>query len=369
MNSNKNPVIIAIEFKNEDELNEALQIAKHKFSEVNEDYRYCVLRERGKEALTCIEMKIPFIAYDAKEHEIIYSNVKEIPENSLLFLRKSTNRYPDKLGYKYVFDHDDEKRVEAWPNLLEQDCPFKKRTIDYMEHDSFARLLEEKSLLLPVFIKTADKGRNEHRTLHHIIDSNNINLFNAERNYSFDDYESKESKVTFKFGGEEYFNEYLGEMQRTHYSTHSLEGDFILSEVMDIEEDGLSDNGKIEYRCYVINNKLANLSRYVDYKHIDVPLDAKNFAKGFIEAYEGIISDSYVLDIAKTNKGYQIVEINPVPNSGRYLNNSPSQIFNMVIREFGNNTDIDLKKESRLIEKPIEIDNEDIFDLNRLSFD
>lgn len=350
------PVVIAIEFKDEHELQESLQIAKYRFKEENEDHRYCVNRERGKEALTCLENNIPFLAYSAKDHEILYSNVlvDTLPENTKLFIRKASNRYPDKIGFDYIFCKEDEDLLLAWPKFLEKDCPYTNRSIDYIDHYNFARKIKGNSILLPSFIKTADKGKNESHTLHHVIDKDNIGLFNAEKVNSLFDFENDASQVSFLFKGQKYFNEWIGEWDRGHDATHSLMGDFILSDVMNIENDGLSDNGKIEYRCYIVRDKLVNISRYVDYKHIEVPSEAKQFAKGFIDSYSNSIASVYVLDIAKTDKGYQIVEINPMPNSGRYLNNLPLPLFNMVMKEFANNKEVENNSKPYVILKPVE---------------
>lgn len=359
----KTPLVVAIEFKNEKEFMEALQIAKYQFSKENEDFRYCVLRERGKEALTCIESKIPFIAYDVKEHEPIFANVdvSSLPSDTKLFIRKSSDRYPEKLGFDFLFSQEDENFLEQWPKFIESDCPYTKRSITYIPHDTFANMLENDAIMLPAFIKTANKGINQQYTLHHVIDEKSINLFNAERINSIFDYESTDSRVTFLFEGQRYFNEWVGEWERGHSTTHSLKGDFIVSDVMSIENDELSDNGKVEYRCYVINDKLANMSRYVDYKHIEIPNDAKVFAKSFIEAYKGNIASAYVLDIAKTDKGYQLVEINPLPNSGRYLNNIPNQIYNLLLNEFADNKAIIVLNDKIDIERPPKEDDEPEF--------
>lgn len=102
----------------------------------------------------------------------------------------------------------------------------------------------------------------------------------------------------------------------------------ILSEVMDIKKD---EEGTLEYRCYVINNKLNSISRYSDYKKIPVPRKAIEYAKKVIDMNKNVFVPHYILDICELTDGYyDIVEFNCLESSGRYIDNSVKRMFDAV---------------------------------------
>lgn len=337
-------IAFAFEFSSVSSYQESLRIAKYQFNIQNEDFNYCVLREKGLEVLTCIENQYPFIVYLEKDTRVIDTNIniQNLSKKPFLFVRKSSSNFPDSLGFPYLLDKDNEMTIMRWPEHIRNTEFSLKRKVQVVSHDCFYDMLCNNALPLPSFIKTIDKGRSNSTTLHHIIDETNIGLFNAKRKNSVTDFTDKESKITFLFKGYEYYNEWIGEMYRTHDETHSLVGDFILSDIMAIERDDQSDNKKVEYRCFVINDELINISRYVDYQTLPVPDCVHDFAVQVSKDNCGLFGKGYVLDIAKTDKGYQVIELNPVPNAGRYLGNNPCQIYRALMDAFGKDNDFEL---------------------------
>lgn len=104
---------------------------------------------------------------------------------------------------------------------------------------------------------------------------------------------------------------------------------FIASEYIDIAQDKL---GKIELRCFVINNKLHSVSRYQDYKSFN----ANKYLENINEIIEKITKSNdfpkhYVMDICITNNdNVEIVEFNNIESSGRYKDNSPTWCVDLL---------------------------------------
>ena len=104
-----------------------------------------------------------------------------------------------------------------------------------------------------------------------------------------------------------------------------LDDDFIISEVIDIVQD---EYGPLEYRGFVVNGKLLNVSRVHDFLLCTVPenvvskmqqtieeLDSTSFPKSFVV-------DVFVCRDDKENTFVDVLECNPIVASGTYLYNS-----------------------------------------------
>lgn len=103
------------------------------------------------------------------------------------------------------------------------------------------------------------------------------------------------------------------------------EEDFIISDVVSIEED---EFGLLEYRAFIINNKIMNISRVSDYLLSNVPQEVIDKLNGvMLELKETNFPKSYVIDffIYKNELGIDevdVLECNPIISSGLYLYNS-----------------------------------------------
>lgn len=106
--------------------------------------------------------------------------------------------------------------------------------------------------------------------------------------------------------------------------THQNE-DFIISDVVDILKD---DFGPLEYRCFVVNNKILNVSRVHDYLYHKIDENIIFEIQNYIERLEKTdFPDSYVIDIFEYidefgEKNIDILECNPIIASGTFLYNS-----------------------------------------------
>lgn len=104
---------------------------------------------------------------------------------------------------------------------------------------------------------------------------------------------------------------------------HHLDDDFIISKKVNIVED---EYGKKEYRCFVVNNEIYNISRITTsvLHHIDFKI--LNEAQKIIERLKDVFPNFYVLDLFEyqlDGKNYiDVVEFNQIHCSGLYLYNS-----------------------------------------------
>lgn len=101
--------------------------------------------------------------------------------------------------------------------------------------------------------------------------------------------------------------------------------DFIISDVVEIIED---THGPREYRAFVVNNEIINISRVNDYllEQIDTNIINKLYEIVY-NLQKSTFPNSYVIDIFeyKNTKGeiqIDILECNPIIASGTYLYNS-----------------------------------------------
>lgn len=105
---------------------------------------------------------------------------------------------------------------------------------------------------------------------------------------------------------------------------HHLNDLFIISEKLEILED---DKGLLEYRCFVINKSVINVSRITDSIMHKIDKNVLDETKKIIDAidYEKF-PDSFVVDICfctNANKNFfDVVEFNSISSSGTYLYNT-----------------------------------------------
>lgn len=106
-----------------------------------------------------------------------------------------------------------------------------------------------------------------------------------------------------------------------------LEDDFIVSDVVEIEEDEI---GNIEYRAFIVNNKLLNVSRIHGYLLGQIPeYVITRYNELILSLKDTDFSNSYVMDlfVCKGKNGdkntLEVLECNPIEASGTYLYNSP----------------------------------------------
>lgn len=105
---------------------------------------------------------------------------------------------------------------------------------------------------------------------------------------------------------------------RKAFSYH-LEDEFLLSNKVSIDSD---EFGSIEYRGFVLNNRIMNVSRILDSTYHYIPQEVIDYFYQVIDSLPNDFPYSYVLDVFSHDHQYDILEFNPIETSGKYLYNS-----------------------------------------------
>lgn len=297
-------------FKNNYEAETALKIAKHYPLVVNEDLQYCLMREFGLEILFLKENNLPFLV--VSENTIFDTNVDI---NDLSTFEIFPRCHNDTIYFDgQQVDVDDSTIVKEWyKHILPE---FLVRNVQWFTPDEFSSLFVTKNLDLPFFIKSKEK-LTTYFSLRHVIN-----------NYKDLPLKFENNTLIFNDKAPDYYCEYRECMVSSFSVSQPINCEIIVSDVMNIIADS---HGKQEYRCYVINNSFVNASRYLDYEHTDIPDSIKLFANSFVETHKNIFPKHYVLDLAVTDVGIQIIELNPIPQSGRYVDNNVEMIYHTLL--------------------------------------
>ena len=114
--------------------------------------------------------------------------------------------------------------------------------------------------------------------------------------------------------------------------SHHLGDDFIISKKVDIVEDKY---GKKEYRCFVVDNEVYNISRYTTSVLHEIDPKVLQKAKEITKNLKDGFANSYVLDLFEyqlDEKTYiDVVEFNHISASGPYLYNSCTEKSNDLL--------------------------------------
>lgn len=328
-------VIVAIEFENQREFDEALQIAKHRYDHVDESMDYCVTRERGVEALACLENNIPCVAFD-KKGAILSTNVDldSLPADTrALYRARSTHDYDAPLrsayGIEPLITDTQTDAVLTWPEILESDPTFLNRSVETFPAHAVMDHLDQIALSLPLFIKTVDKCSTApmHRVFTDIDDL--METFTTEQKPSHAaQIGDPNAPLQYRHQMPDWYCPYRDSMEKGRCYQVAVTNPLILSEPIQLATDGLSDNGTVEYRCFMGHDTALDASRYVDYKDIQVPDEVMAFAQAFADKYPGTFGDYYVLDIGqREDGGLTVIELNPLSHSGRYCGIDPQAVY------------------------------------------
>lgn len=189
---------------------------------------------------------------------------------------------------------EDTKKITEWPNYYKP----KRKTIiltgeELMNPEIIAEL--EKNFGKEIFIKTASKNFNS------IIP---ISLLKDEESVFY---------RTLKY---------------------HLSDQFIISEKVDVLKD---KNGQREYRCFVINNEIANISRMTDEVFHKIDAEVLKRLTSIVNQVAHILPAFYVVDVFEyTSHGHQeidVVEFNPFQASGCYLYNSAIEVRSDLLHD------------------------------------
>lgn len=313
----------------------------------NEDYDYCVARERGLEIKALEELRLPYVLLTPDE--IIGHNLAhDITEESLTLhqwiyrgaLSARLFNYLDSTGGRLGYEH-----VLRWPNWVGP--KFLSRSVSCVTFDEFTKSarhecdIEQNPYAWPLFIKTVGKGNPTWRafSLREVFTQQEWVARTLLRGELGSDpkgklfgihYASKnhnDSAMYILDAPKPFFNEYLGESTLNPKRWHAIDDDLIVSDVMHIASDNF---GEEEYRVFIVGGKVSSISRKLDYERAKVPMDVSFFAiQVATECGDGSSPHGghYVVDVARTNLGLVVVEMNPLCASGRYFGNCPLRLF------------------------------------------
>ncbi len=95
--------------------------------------------------------------------------------------------------------------------------------------------------------------------------------------------------------------------------------EFILSEKVEVNEDEI---GKEEYRIFIYQGRIMNISRITDTTYHTIPECLIEYVEELISSIPRNFPKSFVLDVFSYGHMYDVLECNPIEASGRYLYNS-----------------------------------------------
>lgn len=104
---------------------------------------------------------------------------------------------------------------------------------------------------------------------------------------------------------------------------HHLDEDFIISKKVNIVEDKY---GRKEYRCFIVNDEIYNISRFMESVLHNIDSKLLNKAQKIVDKLKGVFPSFYVLDLFEYQLDGKIhidvMEFNPIHASGIFLYNS-----------------------------------------------
>lgn len=113
-----------------------------------------------------------------------------------------------------------------------------------------------------------------------------------------------------------------------------LSDNFIVSSAVVILED---EFGLKEYRCFVLNDEVANISRFTESVFHSIGQDVLDRAREIVASVKGVMPSFYVVDLIEYevdgNKEIDVVEFNPIQSSGIYLYNSAIDVSEDILHK------------------------------------
>ena len=334
-------MLVVFQESSKDILAQSLGIATWYNDHRNEDYNYCIAREKAQEVLACRELGVPYVVISKlqKDNRVIDTNVdlKALPVDTTLVLRCHHEAVMPKAlaGFAQWLTAQEYARVLNWPHYISQPDHFLKRFVMPIERDLFTQIVHSRSLSFPVFIKTMEKS-----DFHQVIsDADELGAFFTTVEQARKLHPSKtaafeglyEDTVVLINKREDWYCPYREQMIAGRVTVNTLDSGVIVSDVMAIEQ---APSHKGEYRGYFINGQLSSLSAYLDYEHTDVPVEIETFAREFGQSHASL-AKAFVADFCMTQNGPALVEMNDFGYSGRYIDNDARTLYTDLKRHFG----------------------------------
>lgn len=326
-------MLIVFQSSSKGQLAQSLGIATWYNDYPEEDFQYCIEREKAQEILSCRALGIPYVVLSKGffDGELIDTNVeiKSLPKDTALVLRCSSSvKLPGMLAHLRRWITDAEMaRVGNWPDHICQPDVYLKRFVTSMSRDLFSEIIRSGNLAFPLFIKTLEKS-NFHQIVssarelaQHFISVENVmarypHKGAAVEGLALDTLVRVDKK-------EDWYCPYRDQTIQGRVEIDTLEEGIILSDVMDLKR---TSNHKGEYRGYFINGELSSISAYMDYESNEVPQRLRSFANEFGRAH-GHLAKAFVADFGMTDQGPVLIELNEFGYSGRYVDNDPIALF------------------------------------------
>lgn len=321
----------------------ALNIAEHHFDVVDEDFTYCVDRERAKEILTLRELGLPYVVLcslgaspgKGDPDGIVDTNVDlaSLPDSTRIIMRADKRvTLPACLQrFQPLLSKEHNSAVMNWSLSAKENERFFKRSVDQLTHRDFSDFLAEGFIATPIFIKGVEKG-NSAFSLHHVFGSDEeIRSMFSTAAVAREKYPSLAARlegvdddlIVVISKADDWFCPYRDSMQAGRTDIFVPKDGLILSDVLDIKRDG---EVKCEYRAFVVNGEVTSLSAYVDFVSVTVPDAVREFATDFA-IVNADMAPAFVADFGMTDRGIVLIEMNDFSNSGRYLDNDPVALY------------------------------------------
>lgn len=101
--------------------------------------------------------------------------------------------------------------------------------------------------------------------------------------------------------------------------TYHLEDEFLLSSKVNIDKDEIGNN---EYRAFIRDGRIMNVSRITDHTYHQISNEVLMYIEEVLSDVDGEFPKTFVLDVFSYDGTLDILELNPMEASGRYLYNT-----------------------------------------------
>lgn len=274
------------------------------------------IKTKEKELLTAASENNMLVLFDRSTKKI-YLNGEEFDVRNKLIFPRSFISYEKELlnqlenhGAKSIQELSDLAKIENWPQRIQ---PVHRKVIETTYEEFQCHSEKYKKIFKNIFLKTAKKTHT-----HCIL-----------KNYGFVDINGIKMFFT-----------------KPNLWNISLNDKIFLSDTFQSIEDPNNNMDCMEYRAFVVDNRLLSISRsYIDYP-TEVPTEILSFVEeqinrtSFIEDFP----NSYVIDVGKIimdgKEIIDIIEYNPISSSGLEVCNV---LVNDLINQY-NNVDSYTKK-------------------------
>lgn len=105
---------------------------------------------------------------------------------------------------------------------------------------------------------------------------------------------------------------------RKAFAYHEEE-EFLISPKVEIDQDEM---GNQEYRAFIWNGKIMNISRIIDTTYHTIPKEVLEFILAFLRDLPPDFPTTFVLDVFSYQGILDVLELNPIEAAGKYLYNS-----------------------------------------------